>query len=771
MSQDKSDTPPQFVPENQQERWLKYGSNVLLSSVVVILLAVAVVALAQYKPARIDTTSNGVYTLRPQTINMLGKLEGKVHIIGLQTMTKPAVQDQSDDDPISGVLAKIPQDQKVRQVTDLLNEFQAANSKISVEMIDPVTNPFKVDQLISNVTNKYGGEVSKYQDFIKSFDTRVADFKALADKNVKQIQKIAPVLDSTPLDDEEVRQTVGLAIGSIGEVPQKLAELQDDLKKPLATKPPDYKGATDAMQGSMSQISQLLGIVLNEFHLLAGAGPATPATAPTTAPTDMAATTAPATVASATTGPATQPVADTRIPLALRQFMIDSYPDFQKMKDIADQVVSDAGKLPDLKLDTLRQSLQTPDPILVQGDDAFQVITADKLWVNDVRDISASGNAKARFNGEQAVTSAIMDLSLKGDKPIVAFIRNGGEALTTPGFGAMMPGGALSTVADRLRAHNFLVVEKDFGGDSNPEQPESSATDAQLNDKNTVWVVMDQPQGNPMMGESPPPTAMIERVSEHLRAGGGVLVCAEPGADDMHAALNDWGIDFKPSVVAFHEAVKAQAGGDDVLNNALTRQYIFRITDYGANNGADFLKPIQSLPSVFLPMSIVQTHPVAGKKITPILPVPGSPSFPNSWGSATGSMIWDEIQRGSNPTVVFHPDTDFKQPIYGGAVSEQQGGGRLIVIASASFPNNGLVTIVDKDYTYLAPGNAELFTDSVYWLARKPEMIALSASAEDVSRIADMTSAAQIVWWIVILGLLPVGVVAGGAVMYASRRS
>jgi hypothetical protein len=413
--------------------------------------------------------------------------------------------------------------------------------------------------------------------------------------------------------------------------------------------------------------------------------------------------------------------------------------------------------------------LQTRDAILVEGDSQWKVIPAEKLWINDVRDTRSGSQdeTRARFNGEQQVTGAILDLALKGDKPVVAFVRSGGEAMTGEGQPVLgQAEGPYNAVAENLMSHNFQVIEKDFGAEPNPEEPDSAVSDKQVNDKNTVWVVMDLPGGGggPMGGGSPPPTNMIQHIGEHLRAGGSVLVCAEAMSDDLHDALNDWGIDLKPSVIAMHKHVDTQSDSDDIINQALQIPYLFRITDYG---NADFLKPIQSLPGIFPPLAIVETHPVAGKTLTPILPVPGAPDFPDCWGSVTGQAIMEGTAQA-----VFHPDADTKAPIFGGAVSEQSGGGRLIVIGSWQFATSRLVEMHDPhNFAVLLPGNGEIFADSVYWLARKPEMIALSASAEDVSRIADMSSATKTTWWIVILGMLPAAVIASGAMVYTSRRS
>src|SRR5438552_1837571 len=69
--------------QSQSQRWLKYGANVVLAIVVVMLLAIAVTWLAQRFDHRIDTTSAGLYSLKPQTINIIRDNKHKIRLVSL----------------------------------------------------------------------------------------------------------------------------------------------------------------------------------------------------------------------------------------------------------------------------------------------------------------------------------------------------------------------------------------------------------------------------------------------------------------------------------------------------------------------------------------------------------------------------------------------------------------------------------------------------------------------------------------------------------------
>src|SRR6188474_3170950 len=78
-------------PESQHQRWMKYGANVVFVSIVVVLLAIFVTALAQFTwaKARVDTTQAGIYSLKPQTKQILKDLRQNVRIVSLYTNVKP----------------------------------------------------------------------------------------------------------------------------------------------------------------------------------------------------------------------------------------------------------------------------------------------------------------------------------------------------------------------------------------------------------------------------------------------------------------------------------------------------------------------------------------------------------------------------------------------------------------------------------------------------------------------------------------------------------
>src|SRR5438067_13053721 len=77
---------PSILPrESQKERWVKYGANVALATVVVIVLAIVVIAIGQRTTRRFDMTAGKEYSLKPQTINIIKDLKSPVTLVSLYT--------------------------------------------------------------------------------------------------------------------------------------------------------------------------------------------------------------------------------------------------------------------------------------------------------------------------------------------------------------------------------------------------------------------------------------------------------------------------------------------------------------------------------------------------------------------------------------------------------------------------------------------------------------------------------------------------------------
>ena len=716
-------------PETQQERWMKYGANVVLVSVIVVVLGIVATGLAQVSKfkARLDTTHSGLYSLKPQTKAILKDLKQNVRIVSLYTQTKPPAGQEKDFIDYA------------TPVADLLEEYKDnSNGKITVEVIDPTKNPTKVDDLIAQVTETYGGEVKQYRDFLDSYTAanKTGDqIKKLLTDEVKQ----ASTLKDTDLEGgSKLGSVAQAAMDSARSVLQSIEQSNQARERQLKQKPPNYKGAVDAISSDMENLSanaaQLVKL-FNQFKDEQGA------------------------------------------PEPVKAYAVAATPRFTEIQKQADAITAQIKALGTLKLEDLRQTLNSRegrDGILVMGPKDMRVLSFNQVWQADpnVKRMMSSPDKKIKpqFAGEQQITSAVLALTQE-KKPKVAFVRAGGPPVTTAGAMFGPPPGDLSRIAARLQEYNFEVLEKDLTGmwaaQSQMQQrgmpPAPEPDDAAI--KDAVWVVVATPAQAGPMGAAP---QIGPKIAEHLKAGGSALVLCSPEGEDMTGPLSDYGIKVRADAIVVHELV-ATEGGDtgDFINQAQKNPYVFVINQYGNHM---LTQPVQSLDMPLVAGIPVSTDPKPGIKQWNLLPIP---TEPRSWGETNV----DALKQG-DVNVKFDPAADIAGPVFAGAAAQKDAGeGRVVVLGNYQFATNEILRFPDREMLeqgYIVsrfPGSMELFMNSMFWLSKMEPMIAISPSAMDVSRIEAMSTGGQWFWrnGVLLIGM-PLLVVAAGGLMYMRRR-
>jgi hypothetical protein len=710
-------------PETQKQRWAKYGSNVALVSVVVVLLGIIGAALAQLPSlkARIDTTEGGLYSLKPQTKGILKDLKENVRVVSLYAQTDPVPGKESDYYDYA------------TPVADLLEEYERhGGGKIDVEVIDPTKDPRKIDDLITHVTERYGGEVKQYRDFVAGYDKSEEEIKKLANAEIAAVVNV----DAKELGGSDLGQIVQVAQRQLEDIVRSMEQSAKERKLLLGKKPPDYKGAVDIIRGDMSSLSGLG----TEAARLFKAG-------------------------------------DPKASETVTKYAAEAAPRYEAIAKQATAVSDQITKLGELKLDNLRQTLTSREgrnSILVMGENDMRVIPFSQVWQDDpnIRRMLTRPDKTIRpqFAGEQQITSAVLGLTQK-TKPKVAFVRAGGPPVAAQGMLFMSRAGPLAAVAARLREYNFEVLEKDLTGTWAMQQqmqqrgmpPEPEPDDAEI--KDAVWFVigLQAPQG--MMG---PPPSIVPKVAEHLKAGGSAVFLCSPQSDDFSAALADFGIKVRTDAVIVHETVPTTGAPGDFINEAQKTPYVFVVNEYGRHMLAE---PLRSFDMPLVAGVPVSTEMKTGIKQWNLLPVPNAPP---TWAETDV----EQLSAGEkDPT--FDAAKDQPGPLFAGAAAEkEQGSGRVVVIGTWQFATNELLRMPDRELyekegriALRFPGSLELLTNSVFWLAKMEPMIAISPAAMDVSRIEPMSDAAQAFWrtGVVWVGL-PLLVLLAGGLMYVRRR-
>jgi hypothetical protein len=701
------------MPQTQKERWMTYGVNVVVTSIVVIALACVVIAIAERQHRRFDTSANKEYSLKPQTINIIKDLQVPVKLVSLYSRSERTGTPVATDYPGA--------------VEDLLEEYKQDGRNIDVETIDPVANPTKVDDLIREVMTKYGGEVQKYRDFVGGAARYFAPIRQFG---IDELEKLKPI----PIDrmaNDDLNQALATVSDTLAELPPQLDKIVKDVDAQRTQKMPDYKGAADTIQTEAQRVADIAAQVSAAFGKFKD---------------------------------------DPKTPAAVKQYMADSIPRWDAVKKEADSIAGEYKNLGELKLDDLRQKLRERDAILVMGPTDMRSLSFDQVWQPDTDKKSYENQAdtttiKPKFAGEQQITSAILSLTA-AKKPKVVFLRPGGAPLTTPGFPPFQQGGPFSKIAERLQDYNFDVLEKDMSGQyamqaqMQGQQVQPDPTDDEI--KDAVWIVLSTPT-NPQQ----PTPSIAPKLAEHLKNGGAALCLFMPNSDNLSDVLKDWGVTVRTDLLIVHEPVVTSAESSDFVEQARKNPIVFVLNHYGDHL---ITKPLVSLDSALVPLLPVVTEPTPGYESTAIIPIPNTPK---SWGehnvdaALNNEAISFKPEEGDMAPPLYA----------GAVVQSDKSGGRLVALGSLQFIMNQLLNIRDPDLAARGipaarfPANGDLFCNSVFWLAHMEPLIAISPEAMEVSRIGDMSDGVLRAWRVGLLIVgLPGAVILCGMLVYFARR-
>src|SRR2546421_3479536 len=736
MSENEKEIQPAqtTMVESQQERWLKYGGNVAVMVIAVILIAGLVIWCFQTPSltARVDTTKAGLYSLKPQTVNIIGNNNQSIKIVSLYTPKKQSTTGAEED--FDSRTDATPE--QAQAVTDLLDEYRRKGRKIDVEVIDPKLQETKVDDLVAEVRKRSAPEEKKYQAVVEEYPKIYSQIEKISAEELEKVRDALKKVEK--IDDQDLAETLFLTIGTVQGLPPQLKKTKAEVDKQTQQKIPDYRAAVNIIDNGMSALSALAGRIVENF----GTAKDNP-----------------------------------KVPEQVRAYMKESTPRYQELKKIADDFSKTIRGLGEIKTSDLKQSLKDKNSILIMGESEWRILPYEKVWqeANVASAMMSEGKPRKKFAGEQQITSAILSLTNKV-KPKVVFMRPGGPPLTTSGIPGFQRGGDFSLMADRLRDYNFEVLDKDITGmwamQAQMRQqfapPEPSDEDI----KDAIWVVLAVPTGQPQMG-MPPPT-VGPKLADHLKAGGSALVPARPNGEPMTEALDEWGVKIYTDAVSVHEPVKTGGPRSDPVEDAQRSPFIFVLKEYGDHM---LTKPLNSLPSILLFACPVELQPKAGYQSTRILPVP---QILKTWGETNidGAINGEKIEYDAPKGAA--KSGDLPGPLYEGAVVDKGSGGRVVVLGCVQFLMDNILrnqALYDPNlaqqgiFVSRFPGNSELFLNSIFWLARQEPLISISPTAMEVSRIKEINKGALDFWRVgVLLILLPALVVAAGVVMFMKRR-
>ncbi len=355
MAIDHKQPAQQKVP-TQQSNWL-VGFNVILMVVLSVALVGGLQWIGLTRLGRVDVTSSGVNSLTEPTQALLKGIDQKVTLTSLYFET-----DIEDKD----------QDRYRSAVNDLLELYEVSNrSQISFESINPLQDQDKRSEVLKRLAGRslYKEQAEGHVAVIQSFQDEFAG-------------RITSMLS----DELNQIQSLGQLEGNEGRLTAQVKDLFDDLgsdiksadqqiKDSLASDVPAYSAATGLLRQTYSSIRTIL-----ESITAAGAQVSSK-------PDDFSA--------------------------PVLQFFSDAGSRYDALITDLKAQEEAIGTLPTLDLDQIVRDIAsaTGNPILVETENRAQVIPFRKVWPPANPQLGAARFEDRMFQGEQTVTSAILQLT------------------------------------------------------------------------------------------------------------------------------------------------------------------------------------------------------------------------------------------------------------------------------------------------------------------------------------------------------------------------
>ena len=405
-----SEKSPPAPGMTQRQRWWKFGPNVLVAialATVIAFLGVWLSGTLIRGRARSDWTKTGRFSLSPRTKALVADLPCDVRITNLYI--------HSPDNPQS--------EEMFRRVQDLVSQYGAASSKVTVEEVNPAVDAGGVEGLVKRLRERYAGELEKPKALIEDYGKIQKDLGAFLPAEAKRLTQAAAAWKDAPPDATNALRMVAQRWTQFAAVGQFVeADVTSQTEQAL----PAYSTAVARIKEYFKQVGDNFAAVPELYGQLQDAAKKAPAPEEVNALLAGAKTT---------------------------------YEPFTKQFAEFDKKSAD---LKELELDDIRRDISQGDCILLESPTQIKVVGLEDVWVRNPQADEQHPDVPERlFAGESAVSSTLLSMC-KPDKPAVLFVTFGAPA--TMGGNPMMGGGggAFAQMAARLRKAIFIVEDWDL---------------------------------------------------------------------------------------------------------------------------------------------------------------------------------------------------------------------------------------------------------------------------------------------------------------------
>jgi len=600
------------------------------------------------------------------------------------------------------------------RVADLLREYGRTSKTLQIQ--GGLLTRAEVEQKIKE---RYADEMKPYEQAVKDFDKLIT---ALETFFKGEAAKVGQVQSS----DKDVQELIAMYQEDFESSTRTIARTKREINRATESTLPEWPAAVSAMKKLVEQLDKML-----KFY---------------TVPANLE-----------------------RLPAPLKTYFTTEKESWTQAAKKAAEFKAQLDGLKELKVQNVLDNL-SGNSVVVLGDKSAKVIGRSDIFKFQ-QGASRGETPRESFEGEQAISSALLS-TLRPDKLKVVFVSPSPQGLTTRGY---------REVAGRLREANFDVLEwSPTAGRQNPMQPEAGGGGPPpAEGKDVIWIIFPpEPPSMQMMqmGMMPPsPKPVVDAAMQHVAKGGSVLIFAESGSmgdtSFAYAELTKpFGIDVQPkyTVIAYRPVSQSQRQAFPLLD----------VTRYPEH---EISKPVQGLRTR-IGASMGELGLIGGPTVVQVSKErPANVDAKVFIESPADSDHWAESEYKDDASFDKLSDIAAPVPMAVAAIrdkgvkdKEQRVaviGARFLGIDQLMQPQ--LARSEDEGFKMILPfpGNGELFTNTVLWLAGYENMISVSAKADVAQRIGDITPGKLFAWRLFLIGGLPVlMLVAGGVVWFMRRR-
>jgi len=703
------------------QRRLMYGANgaamAAATAVIVVIVNWAAVTRAGRWGGwvRQDLTATRKYSLSDQTRKLLRGLDEPVAITTVFA---------------EGVGLGEAARRRMRYFRDLLDEYERlGRGRIDVEHIDPTVEVRAFDRLAERVRSMYGEELGAARRAIAAGREAAEDARRRLERIAAyQRQGLGAVTGADPGLGRWVRE-VGLPIAERAYEDLGFEEVMEDVEALESSAWPEYGSVRRALLTRLERLDErgyqrYLDKVGED-----GEG-----------------------------GGAEEPAAIEEFKAGLRGLVGGAREDVRSAIDQLEAAEAEGYA-------QARRSLQQSDTVLIATGGELNVIELGEVYTEAIVGEGDEPASEERFRGEEAVTGAIIGLTL-APKPMVVFV----NPLPTPALGRS---GLMRHVAERLEGMSFEVREWRTGSTETPYGREAPTPRPEPREgQPVVWIYLSPPLDQRMMfAEGLGPAR--EDFAATLMEGGDVLALVP------YWPLGAMGMGRGPSGAPYVEplaSIGLRVDADARLHSEVARgdgetMAIPQVELFRWPKDHPIGRSVQGQPGVLVSAVPMTVDPEAAEGVDGGGAGEGGTAF---WPLIrTPAETWAESGMADNPS---RDEDEAAGPLTVGYAIER-GDQRVVAIGDALFAIDRITRAGPRDpftgrlLQARYPANAELFLNSVYWLAGVEQLIAGSARAQEVRRFEPIERGDVVtVMWIALAGLPAACLVVGGGVWLVRRK-